>query len=186
MKYYELSDNVYYPERWYLGDVIEVDDNWQFIYGETIGESLLAKDLHMEVYQDGNQMDYTTNEAYSVPIVSERIKTQIEGIKGLQFIPVTITDKEVDLKYFIMVVANKLDCVNEKLSVFGKFVENDPIRPDKAGHYSWFTKLIIDKEKVKGEDIFRIDKAASYLVVSERIKEDIEDINATGVKFAEV
>jgi hypothetical protein len=39
-----------------------------------------------------------------------------------------------------MVVTGKLDCVNEELSVFGKLVENDPIRPDKAGHYSWFTK----------------------------------------------
>ena len=186
MKYYELRDNVYYPERWHLGDITGAEDNWQFIYGNKVDETLLPKDLHVEIYQDGKPMDYTTNEAYSVPIASESIKAQLGGVKGLQFIPVTIEGKKVDLELFIMVITKKLDCVNEELSEFGKFVENDPIRPDLAGHYSWFTKLIVDPAKINGEDIFRIEKAAGNLIVSERIKAAMEDINATGVTFTEV
>lgn len=186
MRYYELRDDIYYPERWYLGDIVEIEDNWQFIYGNKLNEITLPKELHIEVYRDGRPMDYTTSEAYSVPLISERIKMQLGGVKDLQFIPVTIKDKKVDLKYFIMVVTIVLDCVNEELSVFGKFVENDPIRPDKAGHYSWFTKLIVDKAKAKEKDIFRLNKTASYLIVSERIKAAMEDIGATGVKFTEV
>jgi hypothetical protein len=186
MKYYELRDDTYSPLRWHLGDIIEVEDNWQFIYGNKIDETLLTKDLHVEIYQDGNPMDYTTNGAFSVPIVSERIKAQLGGVKDLQFIPITIEGKEVDLKFFIMVVTSKLDCVNEELSEFGKFVEDDPIRPDLAGHYSWFTKLIVAPAKINGEDIFRIEKAAGNLIVSERVKIAMEDINATGVTFTEV
>jgi len=186
MKYYELSDDIYFPERWHLGDIMETGDNWQFVDGKKMDEKLLPKDLHVKVDHNGIPMDYTTNGAFSVPIVSERIKTQLSGVKGLQFIPVAIEGKAVDLKYFIMIITNQLDCVNEKLSVFGKFVENDPIRPDKAGHYSWFTKLIVDPAKINGEDIFRINKAELYLVVNERVKAAIEDISATGVKFTEV
>lgn len=186
MKYYEIRDDVYYPNRWHLDDVIEAEDNWQFIYGNKIDESTLPEKLHIGIYQDGRPMDYTTNGAYSVPIVSERIKTQLGEVKGLQFIPVEIVGKEVELRYFIMVVTSKLDCVNEEFSVFGKFVENDPIRPDKAGHYSWFTKLIVDPAKINGKDVFRIEKAAGNVIVSERVKAAMEDINATGIKFIEV
>jgi hypothetical protein len=85
-----------------------------------------------------------------------------------------------------MVVTNKLDSVDEKLSEFGKFVENDPVRPDLAGHYSWFTNLKVDKGKINSEDIFRIEKAEYYLIVSERIKAALEDIRASGLKFTEV
>jgi hypothetical protein len=185
MKYFRLADDVYFPSRWYLGDIID-EDNWQFVYGGKIDEMLLPSQLYIELYQDGIAMDYTTNEAFSVPIISERIKMQLGGIKGLQFIPVTLKDKKVDLKHFIMIVTATLDCVDEELSEFGKFVDNDPVRPDLSGHYSWFTKLIINPAKLNGEDIFRIDKAEHYLVVSERVKTAIEEIDATGVLFSPV
>ena len=186
MKYYRLLDDINYPQRWYLGDIIEADDNWLFTNGQKVNQLSLAKNLHINVSQDGKAMDYTTNEAFSIPIVSERIKMRLDGMNDLQFIPVKIDGKEVDLSYYIMVVTNKKNYVNEDLSEFGKFVDNDPIRPDKVGHYSWFTKLIVDPAKINGEDVFRIDKGELYLVVSEKIKKAFEDINATGAKFIEV
>lgn len=186
MKYYRLLDDINYPQRWYLGDIIETNDDWQFTSGQKINELLLSGNLSINVYKDGKPMDYTTNEAYSVPIVSARIKAQLGDVKELQFIPVGINGKGVSLSYFIMVVTEKKSCVNEDLSEFGKFIEGDPIRPDLAGEYSWFTKLIVDQNKINGEDIFRIDKATNYLIVSEKIKKAIEDINTTGVKFTEV
>jgi hypothetical protein len=186
VKYYRIIDDINYPQRWHLGDIIEVKDNWPFIYGKKIDVELLVKELHVKIYKDGNPMDYTTSEAYSIPIVSELLKKQLGGVRDLQFIPVKIWDKSIDLRYFIMVATNKLDCVNEELSVFGKFAENDPIRPDLAGNYSWFTKLIIDEAKAEGKDVFRIAKACHYLIISQRVKDAIEDVNAIGAKFIEV
>jgi hypothetical protein len=186
MKYYELRDDVNYPERWYLGDIVEVEDSWQFTSGNKIDEILLPRELHIRIYQEGKPMDYTATEAYSIPIVSVRIKAQLDGARGLQFVPVRIEGKECGSDFFIMVVTNKLDSVDEKLSEFGKFVENDPVRPDLAGHYSWFTNLKVDKGKINSEDIFRIEKAEYYLIVSERIKAALEDIRASGLKFTEV
>ncbi len=186
MKYYELREDIYYPKRWYLGDILEITDNWELIYGKKTDEKLFIKELHIKLYKDGTPMDYTTNEAYSVPIVSERIKKQLGFVNGLQFIQVTIENKKLDLKYFIMVVTNKIDCVNEELSVFGKFMENDPVRPDLAGHYSWFTTLIIDPAKINGADVFRINKSENKLIISERLKRAIETVDVSGIKFIEV
>jgi hypothetical protein len=186
MKYFRLIDDINFPQRWYLGDILETDDNWQFINGHKINDKLLPEKLSVLVYLDGKPMDFTTNEAYCVPIVSSRFKKQLEGIDGLQFLPVTVKGNLYELSYFIMVVTNKKNYINEELSEFSKFVENDPIRPDKAGHYSWFSKLVIDPSKLKGEDVFRVDKGELYLVVSQKIKEAIEEINATGTVFIEV
>jgi hypothetical protein len=184
MKYYQLIDDINFPQRWYLGDIIGTEDNWQFTEGQEVNESLCKESLHILIYQDGQPMDYTIG-SFSVPIVSERVKIQLGGIKNLQFIPVIIKDRKLDSKYFIMVVTSSIGCVNEALSEFGKFVKDDPVRPDLAGQYSWFTKLIVDPSETNGEDIFRIDKTRSYLVVSERVKDALEDANITGVKFIE-
>jgi hypothetical protein len=85
-----------------------------------------------------------------------------------------------------MVITNKRDCVNEELSLFGKFKENDPVRPDLAGHYSWFSKLIMEPTKTNHSDIFRINKGENYIIVSENIKQTFENIQASGAKFIEV
>ena len=184
MKYYRLLDDIYYPQRWYLGEIIGTDDNWQFTSGKKINE--VIHNLRVAVYKDGEPMDFTTNEAYSIPIVSQKVKNQFSGLKDLQFIPIHIDKKKVDTDFFIMVVTNIQNCVNEELSEFGKFIENDPIRPDKSGHYSWFTRLVINPTNILGIDIFRIEKAENYLVVSEKLKSGLEKVNVTGISFIEV
>jgi hypothetical protein len=44
---------------------------------------------------------------------------------------------------------------DETNSDFQKFIENDPVRPDLAGHYRAFFKLIIDAEKTVHNHIAR-------------------------------
>ena len=105
MRYYRLLDDINYPERWYLGDITE--DDWLFTNGQKVDELQLGSNLCIALYQDGEPMDYTTNEAFSVPIVSQRIRTQLGDIHGLQFIHVKINAKEVNSNYFIMVATSK-------------------------------------------------------------------------------
>lgn len=186
MRYYEIRDDIYYPGRWYLDSIMGIEDSWQFVYGNKVNASQLPSKISIDIYKEGYTMDYTTNEAFNIPIVSERFRMQLSGVKNLQFIPLSIQNKNVDGQYYIMVVTTKLDCVDEGLSVFGKFLEDDPIRPDLAGDYSWFTKLIIDKAKTNNLDVFRINKAETYLIVSERIKAALDDIDATGIIYSEV
>jgi hypothetical protein len=186
MDYYELTDDIYFPNRWYLKEVIEVEDNWLFIYGKKLNKKDLPNKLTIRLYQDGDPMDYTIVESYGIPVISQRIKEQLDDLMEIQFLPVNIENKEVSLKYYIMVVTNTINCVNEELSLFGKFKENDPVRPDLAGHYSWFSKLIIDPTKTNHSDIFRLEMAVTDLIVSQRVKDVLNKINATGIKLTKV
>ena len=34
MRYYRLMTDVYYPNRWYLGEIDEVENNWDFTISE--------------------------------------------------------------------------------------------------------------------------------------------------------
>jgi hypothetical protein len=186
MKYFLLRDDVYFPLRWHLGEIIQVEDNWLFTAGNPIQLDNIPDSLQISLYKDGIPMDYTTNGAFSVPVVSDKIRLQLDGVKGLQFIPVEISSKNVFTNFFIMVVGKVICCVDEEESVFGKFVKNDPIRPDKEGQYSWFTKLIIKKDKAQNEDVFRIKNAENYIIISERVKAALEDVGATGADLQEV
>ena len=68
MNYYELRDDINYPGRWYLGDIYNVDDNWQFTSGFAVDATLLPTELFIKIHQDGKPMDYTTTEGYSIPL----------------------------------------------------------------------------------------------------------------------
>lgn len=181
MKYYRLQDDINYPNRWYLGTIINDDDNWKYVIGDNIDN--YSSELEAKVSQDGSEMDYTITNAYSVPIVSERIKNQLYNLSDIQFIPLKIVGRKSDLKYFIMVVANKIDCIDETKSKFNKFEVNDPVRPDLAGHYRGFFRLVLDESRIEGKDVFRINKAENYLIISDRVKEALQNISASGVKM---
>ncbi|WP_447971505.1 hypothetical protein [Nitrospira sp. M1] len=90
MKFYRLKDDVHYPNRWYLGDILEVD-NWQL--KNSAPEINII--LDMEVYQDGEEMDITLSEVYGVPIVSQKVKDKLSIYQELAFLPVNILKKSV-------------------------------------------------------------------------------------------
>jgi uncharacterized protein DUF1629 len=182
MKYYKLLDNIYYPQRWYLGDIVPDDDNWKFIYGHRIDETTLSPNLEVEVYVDGRSMDYTKTEAYGVPVVSERLMKALSFIDTLQFIPVIIKN----VKYYVMVVCSLVDCVDESRSDFDRYEENNLVRPDKAGEYKCFYKLKIDAQRVGLNKIFRLKGYDIVIIVSEEIKHLIESASSSDAKFIEV
>ena len=179
MTFFRLLDNINYPQRWYLGDIIPDSDNWKFTYANQVDEALLSNDLKVEIYKKGNSMDYTTTEAYVVPIVSASLKQALDFIEDVQFIPVQIEGQ----LYYIMVVCSVIDCVDESKSEFDKYTENDPVRPDKAGDYKSFYKMKIDEKKAGLKDIFRLDGYDIAIIVSEKVKNKIENINPLTAKF---
>ena len=83
-------------------------------------------------------------------------------------------------------VLNELDCVNEHLSDFVKFGENHPIRPDLAGKYELFYKLILNKEKCASHSIFKIKGFSQYIIINELVMNCMRDANVKGVFFEEI
>jgi hypothetical protein len=81
MKYYRLIDDITFPGRWYLGEIVGID-NWALSSGEWISYLKLGK-LSLEIYQDGIPMDFTLNEAFVVAIVSEKVKDRLQTFPGI-------------------------------------------------------------------------------------------------------
>lgn len=179
MKYYRLQDDTEYPERWYLGDVKSVD-NWLLASEKPEAGS---NRLDIEVFQPGVSLDFTLSEVYGVPIVSKKIKEALQSIIGVDFQPVSILSDNHNEEYFVMIIREIIDCVDERRSEFQKFELNDPVRPDKAGDYRGFMSLFIKPDLVRGKDIFRIAKFETAIVVSEAVKVRLENIQASGARL---
>lgn len=182
MKYFKIMDNIQYPQRWYLGDIVPEQDNWVFSSRRKMDLKALPNDLKVEIYKEGNSMDYTTTEGYLIPVISSTLKKVLEFVKEIQLIPVKIKEGQ----YFIMVIYDTIDCIDEGRSRFEKYAEGDTIRPELIGSYKAFSPMKIDKERVVGKDIFRPKGYEVAIIVSEKVKEKIEAINPITAKFIEV
>lgn len=68
------------------------------------------------------------------------------------------------------------------------FTPDDPVRPDLAGEYSGFFKLVIDNAKANasGHGIFRLARFNVAIIVSAQIKSTLETAECTGTEFAHV
>jgi hypothetical protein len=183
MKYYRLRDDINYSRRWYLGDIKHVD-NW--LYRNPPVEFMEPGLGFLEVYENGNEMDFTLTERYAVPIVSKQFTEALVGIAEIDepychviFNRVDIVNRSTSTQYFAMVIETQQDCVDESKSDFKKYEINDPVRPDLAGQYSAFFKLVIDPTKTQGKHIFRIKKHLGAIIVSEEVKMRLEVAGVT-------
>ena len=177
MSYYELTDDINYPNRWYLGD-IAFSDNWE------LAKHLDPKrEYEIELYREGSEMDYTCNEAYGVSVVSKKFKEALVGVAGVTFAKANIIGIRQDREFYIMAVPKELECINEEESEFTKFEVNDPVRPDKAGEYRGFFKMAVNPEKCAGFNMFRIKGFSIAIVVSEEVKQKLKSAGVLGTQF---
>lgn len=180
MKYYKLLDDIDFPKRWYL-DEIQGVDNWIF----TRPGSLIPQDrFTINMDPKGKEMHFCTTDAFAVPIVSAKLKDILVDVPGLDFYPVEILGMKTVLKYYIMHIRNACECVDEKSSIFEKYKENDPVRPDKAGQYSGFVKLAVDTTKSYPSSLFRVKNANLMMIIDELTKEKVEsELPNSGMLF---
>jgi hypothetical protein len=181
MDYFRLSGDLSFPDRWYLGDIdIDIEEVWKFRCGVSLD---LAKyrNLKLEIDQNGIPLDFTETVADNVPIISENFaECLFDLMDEVQLIPISIPN--TSRQYYIMVIKNLIDCLDEKDSDFLKFEEDNDIRPDLAGNYQVIHILKIDKSKVS-KSIFRLAKYDIVIIINERIKKKLEDAQLTGLKF---
>lgn len=180
MDYYRLNTDIGFPKRWYLGDINNVDDDWAFMKGKPVNEKKF-KNLIVKITKKGASMDFTETSAFIAPIVSEKFAECLSEYKDeVQLIPVKVPDAIE--QYFIMVVKNKIDCVDESRSIFAKFKEGNDIRPDLAGEYSEIGVLKINTTVVD-KAIFRLDKFNVYIIINGDVKIKLEKAKVKGVRF---
>ena len=187
MKFYLLEDDIYFPNRWHLGE-IEPIENWPLTMGTTPALPAPLPRLKVEVYQDGAEMDYTTTGGYGIPIVSSRLKNALGTPPGIRYLPVEIAGHADKGPHFAMVIQALVDCIDESRSEFEQFTPTDPVRPDKAGDYKAFFHLALDTEKAHaaGSSVFRLAKYDIAIVVNEVAMQALTSPGLTGIHLVEL
>jgi hypothetical protein len=184
IEYFRLTDDVHFPKRWYLGDVRNAD-NWALVAGNFADP---RQPLAVEVYREGDEMDFTLTEAYGVPIVSGKLRKALGDLPGVRFLPIEVEGKTLQQSYFAMLIESIVDCVDESRSEFEKFEVGDRVRPDKAGQYRAFFRLVVDKARAMtaGRPVFRLARFEVAIIVSGDVRRIINSVGTRGAVMSEV
>lgn len=184
-RFFELADDVELPRRWHLAmprnaQGLKVDDG-QFRRGYPVP---LKERLRIPVEIAGTPLDFT-EAGIRIPVVHVRVAPLLAELApdDVQLIPVDV-EGQPD-QYLILVATRLIDCIDEKASRFDRWTPEEGVLHN-IRRYSIMYELRIDKSKVGGARMFRVDGWRSSLIVSGEIKDALEHMGATGTRFEEV
>lgn len=187
MRYFKLTEDVYIPNRWELGIPLGAQ-------GQELGSSLLLRGSPLDVaglarvplYQPGKALDFSLADAGAIPVVRASVGTLLELLApaDVQLLSVEVeTQRE---SYFLVNVLSIVKCIDDRASEeVSLWTEKDGV-PEKVGTYFSVAGMRIDPAKVGTAKVFRTWGWHIALVVSEDIKQALEELGATGMRFTEV
>ncbi|RKH20701.1 hypothetical protein D7Y15_09355 [Corallococcus sp. AB030] len=120
------------------------------------------------------------------PIVSEAVATIFRTLApgDVQIFPVSI-EGEAD-PFFVVNATKVIDCIDEaRCREVHHYDENDP-SPDYPGEYNWIYGLRIDPANTEGAHVFRPKRFKTAFIVSEEVKNALEQVGNLGVSFERV
>ena len=185
-RYFDLSDDVYVPGRWHLrtpiGEAGQEVDPWQFTEGHPVE---LSGRLKLAFRVVGRPLDFTLA-GLDIPIVHVKLASIFQELapNDVQLLPVDI--EGLPEQFCILIATRLLPCIDEKASGEVRHWKPENGRPEKVGQYRVVSGMRIDPSKVGDAKVFRTWGWTVALIVSEEIKEALERVEATGVKFKEV
>jgi hypothetical protein len=176
---------VYVPHRWHL-DVPtdshgqQVDDR-QFMYGTPVH---IMERLRFPIEIVGKPLDFTLA-GIGAPVVHVRVASMFAELasEDVQLIPVDVEGQPE--QYLLLVATRLIRCIDEQASRIQLWTHENGI-PDMVGKYFSVRDMRIDKAKVGGAQVFRCEGWMGPLIVSEKIKDALERMGATGTRFEEV
>lgn len=183
MKYFQLIDRLGI-DRWFLGEIYTKDNAevnvWDFLLGVSI-EKYKNINLAIDVTHKGEMLDFTFA-GFDIPIVNEKLLNIIHS--EVTALPVNIiSKKKIEHSFYVILPNNQIDCIDENKSVFHRWEEGNDIRPDLAGQYSFFEKLIVDPEKLNGYNLIRIKNFNGQLIINEDLKKKFLLNKISGIKY---
>ncbi|MFP2929284.1 imm11 family protein [Pyxidicoccus sp. 3LG] len=185
-RYFDLSDDVYLPERWELGAPLDARGlkvwTWSFRSGEA---AAVEGALSIPVTVRGQSLDFSVAGA-AVPVISEKAaRVFAELAPGqVQLIPVEVISSPE--KYFILNALRVVKCIDEVACKEVQLWTPEDGQPELVGEYRAVAGLRIDPAQVGDAKVFRPWGWPVVLIVSEDIKEALERAGVTGLKFEDV
>jgi hypothetical protein len=186
-KYFQLADDVSIRGRWELGhpEVApghEVDDPWMFREGHPVA---VKKRLSVPVEEPGRALDFSLA-GFSTPVVHASVANLFLELapNDVQLIPVDIQGHPD--QYLILVATKLIRCIDDAASEEVLYWTPEDGRPEKVGQYRDVYGMRIAPSKVGDARVFRTWGWSITLIVSEELKQALESIQATGVRFTQV
>ncbi|MFP2910396.1 imm11 family protein [Pyxidicoccus sp. 3LFB2] len=185
-RFFRIAENVQ-AGNWYLGDPEdprgqEVEDPWMFRAGRTVQ---VEGPLKVPIDEPGRALDFSTAGVGVTPVVHIKVAEIFKELapNDVQFIPVHI--KRHPDQYVILVATKLIRCIDDTASKVQRWKPEDGL-PEKVGQYYAVDDMRIDPTKVGDAKVFRTEGWDIALIVSEGIKQALERMKATGVKFTQV
>jgi hypothetical protein len=186
-RYYELFDNMRVPGRWILRMPVDAQnewiDTWQFKEGRVLN---LEGPIRFPVKPAGTALEFTLA-AVGVPVVHRRVVALFERLglqEEVQFIPAQVEGQPEP--WFILNALHVIRCVDEARSEEVLYWRLEDGQPERVGEYRKVSGLKVDPAKIGDAHIFRPWGWLVVLIVSERVKQALEDEGVTGIQFVEV
>ncbi len=186
-RYFKLAVDMSVKARWSLGMLAEfrgqeVNDPWAFTDGRPLPD---PGRLTLPVTNPGRAVDFSYG-GIATPVVHPRVASVFAQLapEDVQLFPVGI---EGQPELFCVLVANKLiRCIDDGACEEVQVWTPEDGRPEKVGQYRDIWGLRIDTSKVGDAKVFRTWGWHIALIVREEIRDALERLGATGMKFEEV
>jgi hypothetical protein len=200
--YYRLEDDVDLEGRWFLNGLRDSHgtrlDTRDFTYGVPVevGPPLRASlwndktivetrpPLTMALRRAGTPLDFTFAD-FDMPVVASRIAGILAEVasSGIQRMPVCVESHGGNFE--IINVVERVGCIDTEKSNIMWWTEADR-RPDKIGKPRMITALRIDPTRAGERNIFRLEGWEIALIVSDLVKDTLEEAKVSGIAFSPV
>lgn len=183
-KFYRLLSDPAATSRWYLKAPIDASgdavDPRMFTQGVPVSSQ---PPLKLPIRRSGDVVGFNFCD-FDMVVTPTAVNAGLEALVGsaIQRIPVII---DADHEFEILNVCELVPCIDESRSLFTKWTDADG-RPEKSGQYRMITKLKIDPTFAVGRHIFRVAGWPIALIVSEEVKNLLEDRKLSGLRYEQV
>ncbi len=186
-RYWCLSFDSDAPQPWNLGEAHYPDgqEYWSGMYAVRSTRRLAPGErMTVEVTHPGRRLDFWVS-SFGVPVATRVFGEAIVSVAGddVELLPAS-AGHEHDM--VVLHPRRAIRCVDQTRSKFTLFLENDPVRPDLAGEYSWIIKLVLDRSSIPADAHSFIVHGSSKVIVSERMRDAILGGPHVGVRLTEV
>lgn len=171
-------------EPWALGpatDSLGQDFDLQGIaYGRPV---LLPTELRLRVRQWGRMLDWSWAD-FGIPVVRPHVRDILGSMAARDCDFCGATVEGTPDRFAVVNVTSRVSCLDESRSEIIQWRPESPAILTRKRPFLGVGRIVLDRERIGGEQLFRLDLWTSALIVTERLRDALADVD--GVFFEPV
>ncbi|UUC46555.1 Imm43 family immunity protein [Flavobacterium cerinum] len=174
MSFYILKSVV--DDEDYLAEKVNVSEKGMHKLSIS-GVSLKDKELKIELKKNKGNVRNVISNLYGIPIISELISDVLLSNcpNEIELFEVKI-DMKIESKFYFLNILDNVDAIDFEKSIYVEIMPETKV-------LSEITKLVLNNSKVQSRHIFRLKHFRDEIVVSEDLKNRLEDLKISEYKF---